>query len=217
MYDQGTNTTRVQTTGTLDIEEVYEMPFNEKNRNKRVVYFPMLSTIIILTIIILYVYSFSLVHATEFQTYSNPTLDFSLDYPSDWIVSASEDRVYFSPPNLQGFQQAELSISVEKLSDRSPELSNASLQVYTNFTLDNDILPYHENVTQLTNVTMGDMIAHGVSYTETNVGAPDLIDTNLNIWTIRNGLVYNLDFFSQQVDYSSLAPLIKRMIDSFSF
>jgi hypothetical protein len=31
LYDPRTNSTRVQTTGTLGVEECYEMPFNEKN------------------------------------------------------------------------------------------------------------------------------------------------------------------------------------------
>ena len=31
MYDQRTNTTKVRTTGTRTAEDVYELPFNEKN------------------------------------------------------------------------------------------------------------------------------------------------------------------------------------------
>ena len=31
MYDQRTNTTKTQTVGTLGAEDVYELPFNEKN------------------------------------------------------------------------------------------------------------------------------------------------------------------------------------------
>ena len=148
-----------------------------------------------------------------FDTYENPNLGFSLEYPADW--AKEETLSFISPPPSPNETLSASNVAPESIAVTTEVLfSNITLDEYSESAI--DLL---EN--QFPNFTLIDSFettlsgypAHQIEYTYILEGS-NL--KNMQIWTIAgNNVVYALTYGGIIEEFDSSLPVIENMIESF--
>jgi cytoskeletal protein RodZ len=150
---------------------------------------------------------------TGFETYEDPILGFSILQPSGWQKVENNTERY-SAITLVSPQESTPDPVIERLVLR---INN----IPTNFTLDDysmrvrDALEKNSNfsVINFNSTVLSGNPAYGVIGIENEGGKNvDVIDK----WTIKDGIVYRIVFYSDNAKSSIYMPMGQKMIDSFS-
>jgi hypothetical protein len=148
-----------------------------------------------------------------FDTYENPNLGFSLEYPADW--AKEETLSFISPPTSPNETLSASNVAPESIVVTTEVLfSNITLDEYSE-----SAIGLLEN--QFSNFTLIDSFettlsgypAHQIEYTYTLEGS-NL--KNMQIWTIAdNNVVYAFTYGGIIEEFDSSLPVIENMIESF--
>ena len=143
----------------------------------------------------------------QFQNYQNPTLGFSIQYPSDWeLQEESNDKLRFI--KQEGFVTADL--NVESLDE-----SETTLSEYAN-TRVNELQGERPEFQLISNepTTISNKPAQKVIYTfeREEDGKTNKV---MRIWTINEDKLYTLAYIAESTQYDRYLPAFQRMVDSF--
>lgn len=160
-------------------------------------------------------YPESMFDATEFMIpYSNPSLGFSLEYPSDWQKDESQPDAptFFSPPGGTGNTAPEIiNIITEMLPssdftlDSYTDAAIAQVQSFQDFQLLNS-----------SSTILGGLPAHMIVYMFTDEEDQTPLQ-NLQVWTVKEGIAYIVTYGGTPEEFNSSLPALQSVMDSFRF
>ncbi|MGC1133503.1 MAG: PDZ domain-containing protein [Nitrososphaeraceae archaeon] len=150
----------------------------------------------------------------DFLTYDNADYGIKIQYPSIWIKlerGIESDEVIVSPDivafnSLDKVLPEELVVKVERVNLTLGEYSNTTIKKITENLTDSKII-------ESTETTLAGSPAHKVIaiFKERNQYETYLI----NIWTIKDGKVYEIRYLSDPKRYHNCLPVAEKMIRSF--
>jgi len=149
----------------------------------------------------------------DFQPYENPTLGVKLSYPTQWNQTEDQTNRYsvvtFVSPqlNFEGLYQEKFLLRINN------EPTNMTLDEYTKNI--NESVQNNSNfqVTNTNSTVLGNNPASSVT------GILKEGDKNLqvlDVWTIKDGKVYRIVFYSDPGKADSFEPQIQKILESFS-
>jgi PsbP-like protein len=146
--------------------------------------------------------------------YNNPSLGFSLEYPSDWQKDDSQPDAptLISPPGGSGNMAPEIiNVGTEVLPS-----SNFGLDSYTDAAI-GQVQSFQDfRLLNSSSTTLGGLPAHMIVYTYTD--EEDQIPLqNLQAWTVKDGIAYIITYGGTPDEFDSSLPTLQSVMDSFRF
>ena len=146
---------------------------------------------------------------TEVCVYDNPALGIHFQYlPEDWHVSdysAKKGWIYINSKT-----RSSISIHVDNSSNTNPPLAD-----YLSGTTNYYKKTYGANFTLLGS-NINSLLAANPAYMMLfNINNDNVREKSLQIGTIKNGVVYSIQFTTYDTDYADTLPKAQRVIDSF--
>jgi hypothetical protein len=158
-------------------------------------------------------YKFALGQAQQqFQNYQNPTLGFSIQYPSDWQIEEEPgEQVTFVKEN----DIVESLVDVHSLDSPDITLAKYVQDEITNKREERQGFKLVES-TPMT-ISDGKAPAHKLVYTFLKEDEPRSGETNKiqRIYTIEGDKVYSIAYLAEVDKYDDSLPLVEKMVDSF--
>ena len=149
----------------------------------------------------------------DFQPYENPTLGVKVSYPTQWNQTENQTNRYSIVTFVSPEQNGEASVQEKFLLRINNEPTNMTLDEYTKNI--NESVQNNSNF-QITN-TNSTVLANNPASSVTGILKEG--DKNLQVfdeWTIKDGKVYRIVFYSDPGRPDSFEPLIQKILESFS-
>lgn len=149
----------------------------------------------------------------DFQPYENPTLGVKVSYPTQWNQTENQTNRYSIVTFVSPEQNGEASVQEKFLLRINNEPTNMTLDEYTKNI--NESVQNNSNF-QITN-TNSTVLANNPASSVTGILKEG--DKNLQVfdeWTIKDGKVYRIVFYSDPGKADSFEPLIQKILESFS-
>ena len=149
----------------------------------------------------------------DFQPYENPTLGVKVSYPTQWNQTENQTNRYSIVTFVSPEQNGEASVQEKFLLRINNEPTNMTLDEYTKNI--NESVQNNSNF-QITN-TNSTVLANNPASSVTGILKEG--DKNLKVldeWTINDGKVYRIVFYSDPGRPDSFEPLIQKILESFS-
>jgi len=149
----------------------------------------------------------------DFQPYENPTLGVKVSYPTQWNQTENQTNRYSIVTFVSPEQNGEASVQEKFLLRINNEPTNMTLDEYTKNI--NESVQNNSNF-QVTN-TNSTVLANNPASSVTGILKEG--DKNLQVfdeWTIKDGKVYRIVFYSDPGKADSFEPLIQKILESFS-
>ena len=149
----------------------------------------------------------------DFQPYENPTLGVKVSYPTQWNQTENQTNRYSIVTFVSPQQNGDDSVQEKFLLRINNEPTNMTLDEYTKNI--NESVQNNSNF-QVTN-TNSTVLANNPASSVTGILKEG--DKNLKVldeWTINDGKVYRIVFYSDPGRPDSFEPLIQKILESFS-
>ena len=149
----------------------------------------------------------------DFQPYENPTLGVKVSYPTQWNQTENQTNRYSIVTFVSPQQNGDDSVQEKFLLRINNEPTNMTLDEYTKNI--NESVQNNSNF-QVTN-TNSTVLANNPASSVTGILKEG--DKNLQVfdeWTIKDGKVYRIVFYSDPGKADSFEPLIQKILESFS-
>ena len=149
----------------------------------------------------------------DFQPFENPTLGVKVSYPTQWNQTENQTNRYSIVTFVSPEQNGEASVQEKFLLRINNEPTNMTLDEYTKNI--NESVQNNSNF-QITN-TNSTVLANNPASSVTGILKEG--DKNLQVfdeWTIKDGKVYRIVFYSDPGKADSFEPLIQKIRESFS-
>jgi len=149
----------------------------------------------------------------DFQPFENPTLGVKVSYPTQWNQTENQTNRYSIVTFVSPEQNGEASVQEKFLLRINNEPTNMTLDEYTKNI--NESVQNNSNF-QITN-TNSTVLANNPASSVTGILKEG--DKNLKVldeWTINDGKVYRIVFYSDPGKADSFEPLIQKILESFS-
>jgi hypothetical protein len=149
----------------------------------------------------------------EFKTYTNNGMNFSIQYPSNWMAKVDQvesfpevDFIQGEPSGL-GFLEVGIHKVEPYLDTDTMTLKNTSVQQYAQQHIDAYLSP--DEIIRQNKVTVGE------NYPGSKIEYKQLGAYNFAIFTIANGKLYTLEYMEDPLKVPETLPLINKMVESF--
>ena len=149
----------------------------------------------------------------DFQPFENPTLGVKVSYPTQWNQTENQTNRYSIVTFVSPQQNGDDSVQEKFLLRINNEPTNMTLDEYTKNI--NESVQNNSNF-QITN-TNSTVLANNPASSVTGILKEG--DKNLQVfdeWTIKDGKVYRIVFYSDPGKADSFEPLIQKILESFS-
>ena len=149
----------------------------------------------------------------DFQPFENPTLGVKVSYPTQWNQTENQTNRYSIVTFVSPQQNGDDSVQEKFLLRINNEPTNMTLDEYTKNI--NESVQNNSNF-QVTN-TNSTVLANNPASSVTGILKEG--DKNLKVldeWTINDGKVYRIVFYSDPGRPDSFEPLIQKILESFS-
>jgi photosystem II reaction center protein PsbP len=156
--------------------------------------------------------------ATKFVLYKNSRLGIQVLHPLLWKpIEKNTTRggqvVEFIPAVESEHQPLMpfVTIAIEKMQKKTGDLNSLTKQ---NLEIAKGIPRFH--IMNSSNTELSGVPAHKIIYTFTSPPTPMPSDfQSMNIWTIKNNIVYTISYSEAKTEYLKHAPAIDKMVKSF--